>query len=112
MVAFQPSLKFVFLGVDPSTEACCKSIGNPYANVQITLYLLKQLTVCSFLSDNLDAMNQWSIIATFTFPFGINYCNHFPFVLLFGAHKEKEKDFFFRRDKKQEFEGVVIAITL
>ena len=42
----------------------------------------------------------------------INYCNHFPFVLLFGAHKEKEKDFFFRRDKKQEFEGVVIAITL
>lgn len=58
LVAFQTSLKFVFLGVDPSTEVCCKSIGNPYANVQITLYLLKQLRVCSFLSDNLHTMNQ------------------------------------------------------
>lgn len=53
----------------------------------------------------------------------INYCNlylsisdqllnPFPFMLLFGAHKEKEKEFFLKKDKKQKFEGVVIAITL
>lgn len=99
LVAFHPSLKFVFLGVDPSTEICCKSIGNPYANVQITLYLLKQLRVCSFLSDNLDTMNQWSIIATFIFPFRINYCDLFPFVLSFWSPQGKRKRFFLKGQK-------------
>ena len=111
LVAFHPSLKFVLLGVDPSTEICCKSSGNPYANVQIALYLLKQLRVCSFLSDNLDTMNQWSIIiATFTFPFRINYCHLFSFCAFFLEPTRKKKEIFFKRTKNKSLKALLLRL--
>lgn len=72
VVAFHPSLKFVFLGVDPSTEACCKSIGNPYANVQITFRCNESMiNYCNlYLSISDQLLQLFSFCASFWSPQG------------------------------------------